>query len=140
MMQHPHLCFLLLSYPHLLLSPYEFCVSLRLSFPAIFIPCTCSFDFRWVLTVLYFAHPSALAFHSTNFVSLRLLIPPPLPLCFFSSFNPSLPSLSVFQFLQASFLHLPSNHPLTLKPYKKPTECNFFFGSLFNSPTHAPPP
>lgn len=93
------------------------CLSLWLSFPPIFIPCTCSFDFRWVLTVFCFAHPSSLAFLSTNFVSLRLLIPPPLPLCFFSSFNPSLPSLS-FSF---SFSRRPSYiFPVTTHSLWKP--------------------
>ncbi len=53
---------------------------------------------------------------STNFVSRRLLIPLLPPLGFSSSF---------FQFLQASILslHLPANHPLSLKIYKKPSEC-----------------
>lgn len=75
------------------------------------------------LLTFCFSRPWSSSSLSTNFVCRRLLNLL-YPSVSSSSFNPSLSSPSFF--LQASSalsLHLPANHPLSLKIYKKPSEC-----------------
>lgn len=121
--QHPQLCFLSVIHSSCDLTVNYSLFGFSLFWFSPSVPAT--LIFAGSLLTFCFSRPSSSSSLSTNFVCRRLLNLL-YPSVSSSSFNPSLSSPSFFRFLQASSalsLHLPANHPLSLKIYKKPSEC-----------------